>query len=216
MTISVKIGLIGDPHADPVPVAEALALFRQEGVERVFCTGDIAGYGAKLAETVALLRDGRCQSVVGNHDVWHLDDEADSMDAATNDYLRSLPLYISQTIAGRSLYLVHASPPDHIRGAIRLLDQAGVLQQELIDLWREQLQGFAYDVLIVGHSHQVYAQWLDNTLLINPGSTSFNHCCAILSLPDCTVEFHSLSGESIQPTWNWSDMVGGSNYIDRS
>jgi putative phosphoesterase len=215
MKIQAKIGLIGDPHANPDPVAEALALFKQQGVNHIYCPGDIAGYGDRLPETIALLKNSNCRAVIGNHDLWHLQDEAGSTDAATNVYLRSLPYYISETVAGKSLYMVHACPPDHTRGAIRLLDQSGVLQQELLSQWQKQLHGFDHDVLIVGHSHQVYAQQLGNTLLINPGSTSFNHCCAILSMPDCTVEFHALSSRPIIPTWNWSDMVGISTNSDK-
>ena len=35
-------------------------------------TGDIAGYGADLDHTVALLLEHDCQAVLGNHEIWHL------------------------------------------------------------------------------------------------------------------------------------------------
>ena len=42
--MTTKIGLLGDVHATVDPVAEALAIFRDEGVDRVWCAGDVAGY----------------------------------------------------------------------------------------------------------------------------------------------------------------------------
>ena len=44
-----SIGLISDVHATPTPIEEALSIFKQAGVEQVFCAGDIAGYGDQLA-----------------------------------------------------------------------------------------------------------------------------------------------------------------------
>jgi predicted phosphodiesterase len=41
-------------------------------------------------------------------------------------------------------------------------------------------------VLVVGHTHQVFAETVGGVLVVNPGSSAFNHSCAILSLPDCT------------------------------
>ena len=41
--MSTRIGLISDVHATPEPVAEALALFKSQAVDEIFCLGDIAG-----------------------------------------------------------------------------------------------------------------------------------------------------------------------------
>ena len=46
-----------------------------------------------------------------------------------------------------------------------------------------------------------------HTLSINPGSTRFNHCCAVLSLPDMTIEWFALPGQLISYTWNWGSML---------
>jgi len=46
--MSVKIGLISDMHATPGPLKEALSIFREEGVDRILCAGDVAGYGTEL------------------------------------------------------------------------------------------------------------------------------------------------------------------------
>jgi len=200
--MSTRIGLLSDPHASPDPVRAALAMFRERRVERIFCLGDIAGYGERLAETVSLLVESRCKSILGNHEVWYLEKHAaaDDLPAA---YFRNLPLVIDEVIAGKRIYLVHASPPDSLMDGIRLLDATGEIRAEQNARWSGRLEGFEPEVLIVGHTHQVFAERLGDTLVINPGSTRFNHTCAILHLPQMKVEMLTLPGKTPVPAWNW-------------
>ena len=192
-------------HATPEPVAEALALFKSRGVDRIFCPGDIAGYGADLDRTVALLLDHDCEAVLGNHEVWYLDKHASDKETPASRWFGSLPRVLQLTIEGKRLYMVHASPPDSVKGGIRLLDIDGNLIEAEKARWSKQLQGFQHDVLLVGHTHQVFCEQLGDTLVINPGSTLFNHTCAILSLPEMTVEWFGLSGKQPVKAWHWGD-----------
>jgi putative phosphoesterase len=100
--------------------------------------------------------------------------------------------------------VVHANPPAEQHGGIKLLDQQGEIRQDRIDEWSITLEEFEYDVLIVGHTHQVYAEQLGEVFVINPGSTVFNHSCMILSLPDLTVQTYSLGNREIIKCWNFS------------
>jgi len=204
--MTTRIGLISDVHATPAPVEEALALFEQQGIEQVCCLGDIAGYGTELIPTLDLLRQNDCQSILGNHEQWYLDEHADDEAAS---YFQTLPVSRQVNIEDVSIYMVHASPPDSTMDGIRLLDEQGkgILVQRLA--WAGELESFDYDVLIVGHTHQVFCERLGNTLVINPGSTLFNHSCAILTLPDCTVEFLPLSDKQIRTTFNWRGGLPG-------
>ncbi|MCK4742434.1 MAG: metallophosphoesterase family protein [Sulfuriflexus sp.] len=203
--MTTRIGLISDVHATPAPVAEALSLFEQQGIEQVLCLGDIAGYGSELAPTVDFLRQYDCQSILGNHEQWYLEDHADdeTNDEAA-DYFQSLPTSRQLNIEGVSVYMVHASPPDSIMDGIHLLDQQGKCIPAEQLAWAGELGCFEYDILIVGHTHEVFCERLGNTLVINPGSTLFNHSCAILTLPDCTVEWLPLSNKQVRTTCNWS------------
>jgi len=198
-----KIGLISDPHASPAPVKEALEIFKAAKVDAIWCTGDIAGYGEALDETTALLEAYGCMSILGNHEIWHMEKDTGQADTATNRYLNKLPLVLCNEIEGIRLYMVHASPPDSVKEGIRLLDQEGeILKAEKL-AWTARLSGFDYDVLIVGHTHQVFAEMLGTTMVINPGSARFNHSCAILTLPGLHVQWFALSGQAIQKSWNW-------------
>ncbi len=201
------IGLISDVHAAPEPVAEALAIFAQAGVEQVLCAGDIAGYMDEPEQTIKLLLDNHCQTISGNHDLLYLDHHEDEPANETVSFLKSLPAFYKNTIAGKSLYMVHAQPPDGCHGGIKLLDKNGDLLTDKVALWSDKLRDFDYDVLVVGHTHQVFVEVLGDTLVVNPGSSVFNNSCAILHLPEMTVELFALSGKTIQTTWNWGEHV---------
>jgi predicted phosphodiesterase len=201
--LSTRIGLISDVHATPEPVAEALARFEAEGVDRILCLGDIAGYGEALDATVDLLIERDCEAILGNHELWYLDKHADEEDAPVNRWFSSLPRVIKLTLEGKCLYAVHASPPDSYMDGIKLLDIDGQLIAEEKACWTQRLQGFQPDVLLVGHTHQVFCEPVGATLVINPGSTKFNHTCAILSLPEMKLDVLALSGKQPVKFWNW-------------
>jgi len=201
--MSKRIGIISDVHATPEPVAEALALFKSQGIDDIFCLGDIAGYGEDLEDTVALLIDHGCQAILGNHEIWYLEDHRDAEETQARRWFGSLPRVLQLTIEGKRLYMVHASPPESAMDGIRLLDLDGNVIEDARDAWRQRLQGFEHDVLLVGHTHQVFCERIGNTLVINPGSTRFNHTCAILSLPELELQLFGLSGRQPVKSWNW-------------
>jgi len=205
----VLIGLISDVHAAPEPVAEALSIFEKAGVDQVLCAGDIAGYMDKLEQTIKLLIENDCKTIMGNHDLLYLAKSEPGNDAADSSiaFLKQLPATYEAIIEGKRLYMVHAQPPDGCHGGIKLLDKNGDLLTDNIEQWNETLSAFDYDVLVVGHTHQVFVEKIGGMLVINPGSSVFNHCCAILRLPELTVELFPLSGKKIQKTWNWGEHV---------
>ena len=98
---------------------------------------------------------------------------------------------------------MHAEPPAAQIGGLRLLDADGEPRAERLQEWRERLGDFEPDVLIIGHTHQVYALEIGNTFVVNPGSTVFNHSCMILNLPDLQVETIALGGQEIIKCWNF-------------
>jgi len=201
------IGLISDVHAAPEPVAEALSIFKKAGVDRVLCAGDIAGYMEQLEQTVELLVNNNCLTIMGNHDLLHIDHHNDETDNQSITFLKQLPAFYETNIEGKSVYMVHAQPPDECHGGIKLLNKEGIVQADRVAQWAEKLQAFDYDVLIVGHTHQVFIEMIGDMLVINPGSSVFNNSCAILSLPEMTVELFALDGKDIQKTWNWGEHV---------
>jgi putative phosphoesterase len=204
----VMLGLFSDVHATAAPVREALSVFERAGVDQVLCAGDIAGYHDEVEETVALLVDNDVQAVRGNHDLRYLERCGENAQGRAAAYFRQLPAMIDVEIAGRRVYMVHAEPPDACEGGgIRLLDQDGGVRPERAALWTRQLASYAFDVLVVGHSHQVFAEQLGHAVVVNPGSSVFNHSCAILRLPEMRVQVLPLSGQPVRRTWNWAEYM---------
>jgi putative phosphoesterase len=202
------IGLISDVHAKAAPVREALAIFARENVHHIWCAGDIAGYHDELTETLALLAAHGVQAVRGNHDLRYLEARGGATKDPAASYFRRLPAAIDTEFEGRRLYMVHAEPPHACGGGgIRLLDAQGVVRADRADQWGRQLATCVCDVLIVGHTHQVFAVHLGAKLVVNPGSTVFNHSCAILRLPELNVQVFALSGQSVKPYWSWGEFM---------
>ncbi|MFQ5660335.1 MAG: metallophosphoesterase family protein [Gammaproteobacteria bacterium] len=202
-----RIGLISDPHATPAPLAEALSIFSAEGVDLILCAGDIAGYGDELEETVELLIHSGCRAILGNHELWHVNMNAGKEADPVCAYFRDLPHVLDLMIEGKKLHMVHASPPRSYMEGIKLLDENGVMLPDQGKRWTDYLVPFNYDILVVGHTHQVFSERLGNMLVINPGSTKFNHTCAILDLPDMAFQLIPLSSKTPVMVWNW-----GMNY----
>ena len=86
---------------------------------------------------------------------------------------------------------------------IKLLDENAELLRDQKKYWADNLETLTADVLIVGHTHQVFVERLGHILVVNPGSTLFNHTCAILTLPEMTVQILPLSDKTPVLSWNW-------------
>ena len=203
--MTTRIGLISDTHSSTGPLAEALQIFKTEQVDKIICAGDVAGYGDdELIQTIRLLKDNNCLVISGNHD--ELPDEHSDLTHSDEikQYIDALPKFISLELEDKSIYVVHAAPPDLQHGGIKLLDQDGSLIEAQKRFWETELKDFDYDVLITGHTHQVFAEHIGSTLVINPGSTIYNHSCMILSLPEMTVTTYPLQNREIVKSWNWS------------
>ena len=199
-----KIGLVSDVHSSPGPLGQALEIFGNANVDEIICAGDIAGYYDTLAPTIELLAQSNCRTIIGNHDQSYLAKPPREDESAIRAYLQNLPQTLVLEIEQKRVYVVHANPPSEQHGGIKLLDQQGNTRQDRNDEWTMALAEFEHDVLIVGHTHQVFAEQLGKVFVVNPGSTVFNHSCMILSLPDLSVQTFALGNQEIVKCWNFS------------
>ncbi len=202
--MTTTIGLVSDVHSSPAPLRQALDIFEREKVDDIICAGDIAGYYDSVAPAVELLAQSGCKAVAGNHDQSWLEKPPRDDDQRVRTYLQALPRTLEFDIEGNRLMVVHANPPAEQFGGIKLLDQQGDIIEERRLEWIDKLSTVDCDVLIVGHTHQVYALQLGDVFVVNPGSSVFNHSCMILSLPELTVRSFALEQQEIVNCWNFS------------
>ena len=210
--MTTRIGLISDVHSSPVALAEALQIFAEKQVDDIICAGDIAGYYDGLLPTIQLLAGSNCKTIVGNHDQsWLEENTAEQGDGDSSEirsYLQQLPQTLELVVEGKRLFVVHANPPSEQHGGIKLRDRYGNIVAERKTDWMQSLADFDHDLLIVGHTHQVYAEQLGQVLVINPGSVPFNNSCMVLSLPELRVETYALGDREIIHCWNFGMQQG--------
>ena len=174
-TDATRVAFVSDIHSN----LEALAAVLDEvGKQRVYCAGDIVGYGASPNDVVRLLREVGATCVIGNHDRAALDGDvgdfnpraamaalwtSEHLSEESREFLGMLPREVSTTIGGRRVYMTHGSPDDPMWEYVRPSTHS--------DLFDYYLQKVDADVMALGHTHMSFL-WRSNTggLVFNPGS----------------------------------------------
>lgn len=151
----MRYAIIGDIHANLAAFTAVLDDIEQRGgVEKVWCLGDVVGYGPDPHECIEFLRQTNHVCVAGNHD-WAAIGKVDTVqfnpDAAAAchwtaqqlstadvEYLNNLPLVIEEG----DFTLVHGSPREPIW---EYLLSTGVA--------KENFAYFKSQFCLVGHSH---------------------------------------------------------------
>lgn len=166
---------ISDVHSN----LEALeAVLDEAGKLKVYCCGDLVGYGASPNEVVRILRSIGATCVLGNHDqaslagevgafnpraamaaIWtskHLTDESRA-------FLSSLPRELITEIAGKRVYMAHGSPVDTMWEYVQPSTHS--------DLFDYYLQKVHADAIVLGHTHLAF-EWRSDGggVVFNPGS----------------------------------------------
>lgn len=123
----MRIGLLSDVHSNLDALDVVLRRFEIEKVDRVYCLGDIVGYGASPNECVERVHAACHGSVLGNHDdaviggtsIQYFNPYARAAIEWTARvlteenllYVQSLPL----TLVEKGVLLVHATPANPAR-----------------------------------------------------------------------------------------------------
>lgn len=120
----VRIGLIGDVHAEHGGLAEALAELRARDVDAILCTGDVADGPGCLDRSVALLAEADVRTVAGNHERWLLQDRCRhvahahrirKLSSDTRAWLEGLPAVREIATARGRLMLCHGVGANDMR-----------------------------------------------------------------------------------------------------
>jgi len=154
----MRIAVLSDVHGNRPAFEAVLAAVAEAGVDRVWCLGDLVGYGAEPDACVALARERADVCLAGNHDLGvrgdiPLDEFSRGAELAARwtqetiaeETLQFL-LELEPQAVQRSVGLYHASPRDPVWEYV-----LSVLLAELcLDVQSQR-------VCLIGHSHVALA-----------------------------------------------------------
>jgi putative phosphoesterase len=169
----MRIAFISDVHSNRHALEAVLDDIDAGGIERIYCAGDIVGYGAFPNEVIDIFKRRGIESVAGNHDESALAASGRGMNSAAaaavlwtarklNNgslaYLKELDLRKDFTLGGRRVCLCHGSPRDKLE----------YVYEE--DAEPEMLWSCEANLLILGHTHVPFVKTVDLGTIANPGS----------------------------------------------
>ncbi|HUH99830.1 MAG TPA: metallophosphoesterase family protein [Nitrososphaerales archaeon] len=177
----IAVSFVSDIHSNLEALQAVLAdidnKVEDEVETKIFCLGDIVGYGASPNEVITLLNDNRVTCISGNHDQAALSGDTTGfnataaeavfwtfrhLDSNSMEFLKMLPLDAAFKVGGKRVYLVHGSPDN------QLWEYARVETHEV--LFGSYLTRVHADVLGLGHTHLPFVWRGPEGLVFNPGS----------------------------------------------
>ncbi|MGI8902645.1 MAG: radical SAM protein [Solirubrobacteraceae bacterium] len=179
-----RIAVCGGAYANPWALQAMLADARRRGTERIFCLGDLGGFGADCDGILPLLRDGDVECIAGNYDVaigrgdpdcgCGYSDERDNhyaqliydytlahTDRDFASWMHALPDQRRETIGGVDVHMVHGSPL-----AINDFLWESLPDEEL----EARLAASGAQVLLCTHTGIPWQRWIAGSLIVNVGA----------------------------------------------
>lgn len=177
------IAFVSDIHGNLPALDAALTDARVRGAEKVYCAGDLTGYGPFPREVCRTLAEKKIITIAGNYDVkvlaalhgsadlkngmkpgkWKiLEWTCRQIDKDADRFLSSLPPLYREKLAGRfELLMVHGSPVSAEDAVYPSITPFGL---------KRKLAGMKPDILVCGHTHIPFTRRVGGILVINCGS----------------------------------------------
>lgn len=151
----MRLAIISDIHGNREGLSRTLEDIRSRGADEIICLGDIVGYGPDPEACLAMVRELKIPSLMGNHDAATYDLEVRStfsplaraamewtsgrLDTNMTEYLRALPLVLER----HGVTFVHAAPvePQEFNYIMDENDAA------------DNFSGFSSPLCFIGHTH---------------------------------------------------------------
>jgi putative phosphoesterase len=200
--LPLRLAILSDLHANRHALQAVWDDIEAQRPERVYCLGDLVGYGAFPNEVVDFIRSRDIPTIMGNYDEgvgFDLDDCGCACRTAeerargdvsrlwsqahtspeNKTYLQGLPKQIRLEESKPTLLLVHGSP--------RKINE--YLFEDRPVATFDRLAALAgADLVLFGHTHKPYQKRVGGTLFVNVGSVGKPHdgdrraCYALLDL----------------------------------
>ena len=179
-----RVAVITDIHANLPALEAALARIEDLGIERVYCGGDLVGYGPHPDEVCALIAEREILTIYGNYDYAIARDLEDCGCAyvtahdrelgqqsvawtlehtgpAAKDFMRELPFDLRFEVGERSVHLVHGSP--------RKVNEY-LFEDKPASLYERLARAEESDLLVFGHTHKPWVRDHLGVRFVNCGS----------------------------------------------
>jgi putative phosphoesterase len=179
-----RVAVITDIHGNLAALEATLEWIDDQGIERIYCGGDLVGYGAYPNEVCALIEQRGIATIYGNYDfaiARDLDDcgcayinehdrELGQLSVAwtlehTNqpakDFMRQLPFDLRFDVGSVPVHLVHGSP--------RKVNEY-LFEEKPASLYERLAAAEEADALVFGHTHKPWLNEYGGVLFVNCGS----------------------------------------------
>ena len=183
-TVSTDVAIITDIHGNLPGLEAALARVDELGIDRIYCGGDLVGYGPHPNEACALIAERQIPTIYGNYDyaiARDLDDcgcayinqhdrdlgqrsvawTLEHTDQTSKDFMRGLPFELRFELGGQRIHLVHGSP--------RKVNEY-LFEDKPARLYERLAAAEDADVLVFGHTHKPWIHDYGGVLFVNCGS----------------------------------------------
>ncbi len=179
-----RVAVITDVHGNQPALEAALGRIEEMGIDRVYCGGDLVGYGPHPNEVCALLEERRIPTIYGNYDYAIARDLEDCgcayvnqhdrdlgqqsvawtlehTDRRAKDFMRELPFDLRFDVGSHAVHLVHGSP--------RKVNEY-LFEDKPARLYERLAAAEEAEVLVFGHTHKPWVRAHGGVLFVNCGS----------------------------------------------
>jgi putative phosphoesterase len=184
MRVADAVAVVTDIHGNLPALEAALARVEELGIERVYCGGDLVGYGPHPNEVCALIEEREIPTIYGNYDYAIGRDLEDcgcayptqherelgqrSVDwtlahteRRAKDFMRDLPFDLRFGVGDWAIHLVHGSP--------RKVNEY-LFEDKPASLYERLAGAEEADALVFGHTHKPWVRRYGGVLFVNCGS----------------------------------------------
>jgi putative phosphoesterase len=182
--MSESVAVITDIHANLPALEATLERIDQLGVARIYCGGDLVGYGPHPNEVCALIGERGIPTIYGNYDyaigrdlencgcAYPTQHERDlgqqsvdwtlaHTDQRHKDFMRQLPFDLHFGVGSSSVHLVHGSP--------RKVNEY-LFEEKPASLYERLARSEQANTLAFGHTHEPWVREHGGVLFVNCGS----------------------------------------------
>jgi len=179
-----RVAVITDIHANLPALQAALARIDALGIGRVYCGGDLVGYGPHPNEVCALIAERGIPTIYGNYDYAIARDHDDCGCAyvtphdrelgqrsvewtlahtgqASKDFMRALPFDLRFGLGDGEVHLVHGSP--------RKVNEY-LFEDKPASLYERLAAAETSGTLVFGHTHKPWVADFGGVRFVNCGS----------------------------------------------